>query len=62
MYTYNSISLIYKLTCGGEDIEIFLGNIILAKALGGKNFINLRTEKMIHNMKMKQKINIIKDL
>ena len=36
---YNSISLKYALPCGGEDINKFVGNLKLTKAVGGEDFI-----------------------
>ena len=38
---YNSISLSYALPCGGEDIDKFVGDIRLTKAVGNENFITL---------------------
>lgn len=38
---YNSISLSYALSCGGEDIDKFVGDIRLTKAVGNENFITL---------------------
>ena len=38
---YNSISLSYALPCGGEDIDKFVGDIRLNKAVGNENFITL---------------------
>lgn len=38
---YNSISLSYTLPCGGEDIDKFVGDIRLTKAVGNENFITL---------------------
>lgn len=42
---YNSISLKYALPCGGEDIDTFVGDIRLTKAVGGENFITLGTDE-----------------
>lgn len=42
---YNSISLRYGLPCGGEDIDTFVGNIRLTKAVGNENFVTLGTDK-----------------
>lgn len=42
---YNSISLRYGLPCGGEDIDTFVGDIRLTKAVGDENFITLGTDK-----------------
>lgn len=38
---YNSISLRYALPCGGEDIDTFVGDIRLTKAVGDEEFITL---------------------
>ena len=38
---YNSISLSYALSCGGDDIDKFVGDIRLTKAVGNENFITL---------------------
>lgn len=38
---YNSISLKYGLPCGGEDIDKFVGNLRLTKAVGNEEFITL---------------------
>jgi len=42
---YNSISLRYALPCGGEDIDTFVGDIRLTKAVGNENFVVLGTDK-----------------
>ena len=42
---YNCISLRYALPCGGEDIDTFVGDIKLTKAVGNENFITLGTDK-----------------
>jgi DNA/RNA-binding domain of Phe-tRNA-synthetase-like protein len=42
---YNSISLRYALPCGGKDIDKFVGNIRLTKAVGNESFIALGTDK-----------------
>ncbi|MCT8975274.1 B3/4 domain-containing protein [Clostridium sp. CX1] len=42
---YNSISLRYALPCGGEDIDTFVGDIRLTKAIGNENFVTLGTDK-----------------
>ncbi|MBX4270108.1 B3/B4 domain-containing protein [Clostridium estertheticum] len=42
---YNSISLRYALPCGGEDIDTFVGDIRLTKAVGNEKFITLGTDK-----------------
>lgn len=38
---YNTISLRYALPCGGEDIDTFVGDVRLTKAVGDENFITL---------------------
>lgn len=42
---YNSISLKYAMPCGGEDIDTFVGDIRLTKALGDEDFITLGTDE-----------------
>jgi DNA/RNA-binding domain of Phe-tRNA-synthetase-like protein len=42
---YNSISLRYALPCGGEDIDKFVGDIRLTKAIGDEEFIPLGTDE-----------------
>lgn len=42
---YNSISLKYALPCGGEDIDTFVGDMRLTKAIGNENFITLGANK-----------------
>ncbi|MBE0450256.1 MAG: B3/4 domain-containing protein [Clostridia bacterium] len=42
---YNSISLKYALPCGGEDIDTFVGDIKLTKAVGDEPFITLGTDE-----------------
>lgn len=42
---YNSISLRYGLPCGGEDIDTFVGDIRLTKAVGNENFVTLGTDE-----------------
>lgn len=42
---YNSISLKHGLPCGGEDIDTFVGNIRLTKAIGNESFITLGTDE-----------------
>lgn len=42
---YNSISLSYGLPCGGEDIDKFVGDIRLTKAIGNEDFITLGTDE-----------------
>lgn len=38
---YNSISLKYAMPCGGEDIDTFMGDVRLTKAVGDEHFITL---------------------
>lgn len=42
---YNSISLKYALPCGGEDIDTFVGDMKLTKAIGNESFITLGTNE-----------------
>lgn len=42
---YNSISLKYGLPCGGEDIDTFVGDVRLTKAVGNETFIPLGSEE-----------------
>jgi DNA/RNA-binding domain of Phe-tRNA-synthetase-like protein len=42
---YNSISLRYGLPCGGEDIDTFVGNIVLTQAEGNEQFIPLGSDE-----------------
>lgn len=42
---YNSISLKYALPCGGEDIDKFIGDIRLTRAIGDEEFIPLGTDE-----------------
>lgn len=42
---YNSISLKYALPCGGEDIDKFIGDIKLTRAIGDEEFIPLGTDE-----------------
>lgn len=42
---YNSISLKYAMPCGGEDMDKFIGDIILTKATGDESFITLGSDK-----------------
>jgi len=44
---YNSISLRYALPCGGEDIDKFVGNIRLTRAVGNEEFIPLGTDENV---------------
>jgi DNA/RNA-binding domain of Phe-tRNA-synthetase-like protein len=44
---YNSISLRYGLPCGGEDIDTFVGDIRLTKAVGNENFVTLGTDENV---------------
>ena len=42
---YNSISLKYGLPCGGEDIDKFVGDIKLTKAIVNESFITLGSDE-----------------
>jgi len=42
---YNSISLKYALPCGGEDINTFVGDMKLTKAIGDESFITYGSDK-----------------
>lgn len=42
---YNSISLKYAMPCGGEDMDTFVGNVKLTKAVGDEHFITLGSEE-----------------
>lgn len=42
---YNPISLKYAIPCGGEDMDTFVGNVRLTKAIGNEDFIILGTDK-----------------
>ncbi|EQG18564.1 B3/4 domain protein [Clostridioides difficile DA00062] len=42
---YNFISLKYALPCGGEDIDKFIGDIRLTRAIGNEEFIPLGTDE-----------------
>ncbi|MBU3146010.1 B3/4 domain-containing protein [Clostridium sp. CF012] len=42
---YNCISLRYALPCGGEDIDTFVGDIKLTKAVGNEDFVTLGTDE-----------------
>ncbi|SNS91238.1 B3/B4 domain-containing protein (DNA/RNA-binding domain of Phe-tRNA-synthetase) [Anaerovirgula multivorans] len=42
---YNCISLRYALPCGGEDIDTFVGDIRLTKAVGNESFVTLGADK-----------------
>ena len=42
---YNSISLKYALPCGGEDIDTFVKDIRLTKAVGNESFVVLGTDE-----------------
>lgn len=42
---YNSISLRYALPCGGEDIDKFVGDVRLTRAVGGEDFVTLGSEE-----------------
>lgn len=42
---YNTVSLMYGLPCGGEDINTFEGDLLLTKAQGGESFIAIGDEE-----------------
>lgn len=42
---YNSVSLRYGLPCGGEDIDTFVGDMVLTKADGNELFLALGDEE-----------------
>lgn len=42
---YNCISLRYGLPCGGEDMDTFVGDVRLTKAIGTESFITLGTDE-----------------
>lgn len=42
---YNSISLKYAMPCGGENMDKFIGDIRLTKAIGDESFITLGSDK-----------------
>jgi len=42
---YNSISLKYALPCGGEDINTFVGDMKLTKAIGDESFVTYGSDK-----------------
>jgi DNA/RNA-binding domain of Phe-tRNA-synthetase-like protein len=42
---YNSISLRYGLPCGGEDIDTFVGDLVLTRANGNEHFIPLGSDE-----------------
>jgi DNA/RNA-binding domain of Phe-tRNA-synthetase-like protein len=42
---YNAISLKYGLPCGGEDIDTFVGDIRLTRAVGDEEFIPLGSDE-----------------
>ncbi|MCD4711662.1 MAG: B3/4 domain-containing protein, partial [Clostridiales bacterium] len=42
---YISISLKYALPCGGEDMDTFVGDVRLTKAVGDESFITLGTDE-----------------
>ena len=44
---YNSISMKFALPCGGEDIDTFIGDVRLTKALGNEFFVTLGTEENV---------------
>ena len=41
---YNAVSLTNGLPCGGEDIDTFIGDLLLTKADGGEHFLALGDE------------------
>lgn len=42
---YNSVSIKYAMPCGGEDIDKFVGNVRLTKAVGDEPFITYGTDE-----------------
>lgn len=42
---YNSISMKYAMPCGGEDMDTFVGDVKLTKALGDEYFVTLGTDE-----------------
>lgn len=42
---YNSVSLTYGLPCGGEDMDTFVGDMVLTKAVGNELFLALGDEE-----------------
>ncbi|MBQ6546878.1 MAG: B3/4 domain-containing protein [Bacilli bacterium] len=42
---YNSISIKYGMPCGGEDIDKFVGDIRLTKAIGNESFVTYGTDE-----------------
>lgn len=42
---YNSISLKYAMPCGGEDMDSFVGDVRLTKAVGNEHFITLGSDE-----------------
>ena len=41
---YNTVSLTYGIPCGGEDIDMIQGDMLLTKAIGGESFLALGDE------------------
>lgn len=41
---YNAVSLRYGLPCGGEDLDTFVGDLVLGLAEGGEDFLALGDE------------------
>lgn len=42
---YNSVSLRYAIPCGGEDLDTFVGDMLLTKADGSETFLALGDEE-----------------
>jgi len=42
-----TISLRYALPCGGEDLDTFVGDVSLTKAVGNEYFVTLGTDENI---------------
>jgi DNA/RNA-binding domain of Phe-tRNA-synthetase-like protein len=42
---YNSISIKYAMPCGGEDMDTFIGDVKLTKAVGDEHFVTLGTDE-----------------
>lgn len=42
---YNSISMKYAMPCGGEDLDTFVGDVKLTKAVGDEYFVTLGTDE-----------------
>lgn len=45
---YNTVSLTYGLPCGGEDMDTFVGDMVLTVAQGGEHFMALGDEEADH--------------